>query len=271
MGANSSGRVSVTFWHWSANCRAAAVGMSSMRQQLLQNSVGQSADGQRTERGRQTISKGNFSRDLHDRLAIVFQRPLCRFWRAVWKSRHLLKWWFVESIDRVPSGRPRPADWPTISSWTEVAMPDGLVGRIPRAATRPVPARGPRRRCRLCDRRLGPGNINYVGQTTRSVVQRVYREHARATANEIEKSNVNDDSPHRPMYQLPIHCQSLPKSTAGYRTTGCLPAGDGGHLPAHWPHWKQRRPPLLGSLLVVLSSLQEVLLGVEPTLRDFEA
>ena len=93
-------------------------------------------------------------------------------------------------------------------------MPDGLVGRIPRAATRPVPARGPRRRCRLCDRRLGTGNINYVGQTTRSVHQRVCREHARATANEIEKSNVNDDSPHRPMYQyIASHFQNLPPGT----------------------------------------------------------
>ncbi|KAK4015683.1 hypothetical protein OUZ56_030657 [Daphnia magna] len=40
-------------------------------------------------------------------------------------------------------------------------------------------------RCRLCDRRLGPGNISYVGQTTRSVHARVCLEHARSVANAI--------------------------------------------------------------------------------------
>ena len=55
-------------------------------------------------------------------------------------------------------------------------------------------------RCRLCDRRLGPGNINYVGQTIRSVHQRVCIEHAGATANAINGSHSGDAS-HRPMYQ----------------------------------------------------------------------
>jgi hypothetical protein len=44
-------------------------------------------------------------------------------------------------------------------------------------------------RCRDCDRKLGPCNISYVGQTTRSVHARVCGEHAREVASTIERIN----------------------------------------------------------------------------------
>ena len=70
-------------------------------------------------------------------------------------------------------------------------------------------------RCRLCDRRLGPGNINYVGQSNRSVHQRVCGEHARAAATQVNQGScVTKDAPGRPMYQhVTDHFQNLPPST----------------------------------------------------------
>ena len=50
-------------------------------------------------------------------------------------------------------------------------------------------------RCRLCDLRAGPCNINYVGLTKRSAHQRVCGEHARAARDLInEGANAGEDS-----------------------------------------------------------------------------
>jgi hypothetical protein len=56
-------------------------------------------------------------------------------------------------------------------------------------------------RCRLCDRRLGPYNINYVGQSERSAHKRVCDEHS-GTVEKLINNEPNDteDQPPRTMY-----------------------------------------------------------------------
>lgn len=55
-------------------------------------------------------------------------------------------------------------------------------------------------RCRLCDRRNGPGNISYVGMTNRSVHNRLCNEHSKSVADSIDK-RANEEDSHRPMYK----------------------------------------------------------------------
>ncbi|XP_046443533.1 uncharacterized protein LOC124193654 [Daphnia pulex] len=54
-------------------------------------------------------------------------------------------------------------------------------------------------RCRKCDRRLGPCNINYVGQTTLSLRERV-DQHACAAARTFI-NGITENTPFRPMYE----------------------------------------------------------------------
>ncbi|EFX63462.1 hypothetical protein DAPPUDRAFT_307410 [Daphnia pulex] len=100
-------------------------------------------------------------------------------------------------------------------------------------------------RCRKCDRRLGPGNINYVGQTIRSVHARVCGEHARSVASTINKG-LSEDESRRPMYEHAANHfrYDLPENTQprdAFRQVMeviLLPIGDAGDLRSWESFWQ---------------------------------
>lgn len=100
-------------------------------------------------------------------------------------------------------------------------------------------------RCRhIGCRRNGPGNISYVGQSSRSVHQRVCNEHARSVVDVIENQGDRNDSL-RPMYDhVARHLRDLPSHTEPRNVFSqsmdviILPTGSSGDLRSMECFWQ---------------------------------